>query len=197
MIKEMESAPKRETPLIILKYMPNQIRLKHLSNELETAQQTKAQIESKVSRNAKDTINSHRELAAVNDLISALQKQIDQEVASIRRHILAQMDSQELSGDNENKPIESTTITASGNDSTENNPVPLPRFNRLELTTKTTLQSGQTLIMGGLKSIETIKWKNNIPVMSKLPLLGSMFRREGTSTTEQYIYVLITPQILE
>jgi len=197
MIKEMESAPKRETPLIILKYMPNQIRLKHLSNELETAQQSKAQIESKVSRNAKDTINSHRELAAVNDLISALQKQIDQEVASIRRHILAQMDSQELSGDNENKPIESTTITASGNDSTENNPVPLPRFNRLELTTKTTLQSGQTLIMGGLKSTETIKWKNNIPVMSKLPLLGSMFRREGTSTTEQYIYVLITPQILE
>jgi hypothetical protein len=197
MIKEMESAPKRETPLIILKYMPNQIRLKHLSKELETAQQSKAQIESKVSRNAKDIINSHRKLAAVNDLISALQKQIDQEVASVRRHILAQMESQELRGDNENKPIESTIITASGNDSTENNPVPLPRFNRLELTTKTTLQSGQTLIMGGLKSIETIKWKNNIPVMSKLPLPGSMFRREGTSTTEQYIYVLITPQILE
>jgi len=196
MLKEMDLAPKREIPNVILKYMPSQLKLKQLSNELETAQQTKAQLEAKVSKNAKDTINTQRNLAAVKALIPAFQKQLDQEVASIRRHILAQMDSQNFNGKSVN-PTESGIITASTNESAENTPVPLPRFNRLKLNTNTSLQSGQTLIMGGLKSTETVQWKDNVPVMSKIPLLGGMFRREGTSTTEQYIYILITPTILE
>ena len=196
MLKEMDLAPKREIPNVILKYMPSQLKLKQLSKELETAQQTKAQLETKVSKNAKDTINTQRNLTAVKALIPAFQKQLDQEVASIRRHILAQMQIIDLSVDNVT-PTESSIITASTSESAENTPVPLPRFNRLELNTYTSLQSGQTLIMGGLKSIETIKWKNNVPVMSKIPLLGGMFRREGTSKTEQYIYVLITPTILK
>ncbi|MBT5926450.1 MAG: hypothetical protein HOH33_07510 [Verrucomicrobia bacterium] len=73
----------------------------------------------------------------------------------------------------------------------------LPRFKRLQLESTARLKSGQTLIMGGLKTSETIKYKDKIPMLGDIPLMGRLFRSEGTDTIENYIYVFITPRIVE
>lgn len=202
LLKEMDLAPTKKVPQIILKYMPNQLRLKQLSDELETAHQSRERLLSRLPKNTKDTINIRGHLASLGELIKALQKQMDNEVAGIRRHTRNLVESHafdRIQSDSSNTPLTSEAIipTATRGESEEKATVPLPRFKRLELNTKITLQSGQTLVMGGLKSMETIRWKNSVPIMSKIPPLRGPFRGEGTSTSGQYIYVLITPRILE
>ena len=201
-LKQIESSTESDIVETILQQMPNHKDLSSLVSEQEQLQIEFNNIEGKVALNPKDLNQLKTQKAHLANSIKSWDIRIQQEcvdtVSELKFLIKAQqnelnnMSSLEL----EQQPgmTPSNEILNPHNDSKQ---MPLTRFKRLELNTKTTLQSGQTLIMGGLKSTETIRWKNSVPVMSKIPLLGGMFRREGISTTEQYIYVLITPIILK
>jgi beta-lactamase regulating signal transducer with metallopeptidase domain/Flp pilus assembly secretin CpaC len=82
-------------------------------------------------------------------------------------------------------------------ETSENTQPPFPRFKRLQLDSTARLKSGQTLIMGGLTTSETIKHKSKIPVLGDVPLMGRLFRKEGTDTIENYVCVFITPRIID
>lgn len=71
-----------------------------------------------------------------------------------------------------------------------------PTLEVRELDTRVTVESGYTLMMGGLISTSSHKAETKIPFLGDIPLLGWLFRRKGTGGEERNLVMLITPTIL-
>ena len=80
------------------------------------------------------------------------------------------------------------------------NVVPLPRFRVRQTTANATVRDGQTVVLGGvpdLAATNIVKWKDKVPVLGDIPLLGRFFRREGTSTVRKNLVIFVTPTIID
>lgn len=68
----------------------------------------------------------------------------------------------------------------------------------LSRSIKTSLiaKSGQTIFIGGLISKSISSSKTGVPILSKIPLLGSLFKSTSHSERRTELIVLITPHIL-
>jgi type IV pilus assembly protein PilQ len=64
-------------------------------------------------------------------------------------------------------------------------------------TLQTRLKDRETLFLGGLIQEEDRVSVDKVPLLSEIPLLGSLFRRQNTTNTRSEVVVLITPVILE
>jgi type II secretory pathway component GspD/PulD (secretin) len=75
---------------------------------------------------------------------------------------------------------------------------PLPRFCVRQMTTKTTAQDGQTIVLGGFVGDSVaIRTVNKIPVLGDLPLLGHLFTTTTVRQVKKDLVILITPTILQ
>jgi type II secretory pathway component GspD/PulD (secretin) len=54
----------------------------------------------------------------------------------------------------------------------------------------------ETFVLGGLISQSKQTFERRVPVLSKLPLLGQLFRSTNTTSNENELVVLLTPQII-
>lgn len=63
--------------------------------------------------------------------------------------------------------------------------------NQRSITTTVQIQSGQTVLLGGLVSEDTTESVSGVPVLSKIPGLGALFRSTSTSTENRKLYVLL------
>ena len=65
-------------------------------------------------------------------------------------------------------------------------------------TAKTTLlvDSGQTVVLGGLRKKDVNKTVNKVPILGDIPLICYLFRFEGEDTTNSEMLVFITPRIV-
>jgi len=65
-------------------------------------------------------------------------------------------------------------------------------------TAKTTLlvDSGQTVVLGGLRKKDVNKTVNKVPLLGDIPLICYLFRFEGEDTTNSEMLVFITPKIV-
>ena len=68
--------------------------------------------------------------------------------------------------------------------------------NKRTLSTSVTVESGQVLVLGGLKDDQLSDSKTRIPLLSDIPLLGSLFQSRSISTTKRNLYVFLHPTIL-
>lgn len=59
------------------------------------------------------------------------------------------------------------------------------------------LKNGQTTIIGGLSSKQTISNKRQVPFFAHLPIIGTLFRATHDSNQERERYIFITPRIIE
>ncbi|MEW6156313.1 MAG: type II and III secretion system protein, partial [Verrucomicrobiota bacterium] len=75
--------------------------------------------------------------------------------------------------------------------------LPLPRFRVRQIITSAIVWDGQTIVLGGLISEDVSKFRDKIPVLGDLPLLGRLFRSESMSTTKKNLVVFITPTIVD
>lgn len=69
-------------------------------------------------------------------------------------------------------------------------------FNR-ELKTEVLAQTGQTIFLGGLISERASSDRGGIPVLSRIPLLGSAFGTQGEQSDRTELVMLVTPTIFE
>ena len=74
--------------------------------------------------------------------------------------------------------------------------VPPPRTNR-DLTTNITVQSGKTVVIGGLTTDNLRETVQGVPLLSEIPVLGELFKNTSTNREKSTLYVFITPTILE
>jgi len=68
-----------------------------------------------------------------------------------------------------------------------------------ERTTRTVvrLKNGETLFMGGLIKRKTTDIKTKVPLFSKIPFFGSLFRHKDKDSTERELLIFLTPHIVK
>lgn len=66
-----------------------------------------------------------------------------------------------------------------------------------EIQTKVIVKHGQTLVLGGIFQQAKTHTKQQIPALSKLPLIGNMFRYQQQKQQRRQLVIFITPQLLK
>jgi general secretion pathway protein D len=74
---------------------------------------------------------------------------------------------------------------------------PLPCLRTQQMASTVNVWDGQTVVLGGLVSERTTAFKDKVPMLGDLPLLGRLFRREGETTQKRNLLIFITPTIID
>ena len=74
--------------------------------------------------------------------------------------------------------------------------IALPRVASSTLQTTILLQSGQTAVLGGLKSKTEAETVTKLPLLGDIPLLGYLFKNRTKQETMSTLLVFITPQVI-
>jgi general secretion pathway protein D len=72
-----------------------------------------------------------------------------------------------------------------------------PDITKRELETPVTLPDSHTVILGGLVTNNTLDTLSKTPWLGDLPLIGWLFRSTRDETRDRYLYVFITPHIID
>jgi general secretion pathway protein D len=84
------------------------------------------------------------------------------------------------------------TIGASGLEGS----IALPRTRSSTIVTTMMVQSGQTMVIGGLTSESDTKTESRVPGLSSIPLLGELFKYEKTDRQRRSLLVFLTPTVM-
>lgn len=66
-----------------------------------------------------------------------------------------------------------------------------------QIKTQVMVDSGSTLVLGGVYQNEKSKDENGIPLLMNLPFIGSLFRTQSERDARSELMVFITPEIME
>lgn len=72
-----------------------------------------------------------------------------------------------------------------------------PMIKRYRINTKVTVASGSVLVLGGLKEARVIEYEDKVPVLGDLPLVGRLFRSEGSSRTRKAVLYFAKVDIVD
>ena len=72
-----------------------------------------------------------------------------------------------------------------------------PPINTRSVQTYVSVQSGQTMIMGGLIGDTRQNTSNGIPFLSRIPVLGGLFGGQELNNTRTELVLFITPRVVE
>jgi pilus assembly protein CpaC len=72
----------------------------------------------------------------------------------------------------------------------------IPAFRTRRVDTVVELKDGQSLVIGGLTNTEVTKDVRGIPILSKIPVLGVLFKNTRETVTENELVVLVSPRII-
>lgn len=84
------------------------------------------------------------------------------------------------------------TIGASGLEGS----IALPRTRSSTIVTTMMLDTGQTAVIGGLSTDQDTETHSSVPGLSKIPILGELFKHETKSRERRSLMVFITPTIV-
>lgn len=87
--------------------------------------------------------------------------------------------------------------SATGSSPTQVSVLPLPRFRVRQATKSAVLWDGQTLVIGGLSATNVMRFKDQVPVLGDLPLVGRAFRSESTGTQTNTLLVFVTARLVD
>ncbi|MBN1558011.1 MAG: hypothetical protein JW951_07685 [Lentisphaerae bacterium] len=74
--------------------------------------------------------------------------------------------------------------------------VKLPIISRREIQTKVVVESGETVVMGGLISTISQETWHKTPVLSSIPLLGNLFSRLDTTEQRKNLLIFVTATVM-
>ena len=72
----------------------------------------------------------------------------------------------------------------------------LPKIRRSEVQTKVTVQSGETVVMGGLINSVKQRTLHKVPFLSDIPLLGLLFRRYDMTEENRHLLIFVTATVI-
>jgi type IV pilus assembly protein PilQ len=73
---------------------------------------------------------------------------------------------------------------------------PFPIINRRVVSTNVNVQDGHTIVIGGLVQSQTVDRVNRIPGLSRLPLVGGMFKTIDKQKQDAEVAIFISPRIV-
>jgi general secretion pathway protein D len=71
-----------------------------------------------------------------------------------------------------------------------------PSFTTRETETTVVVQSGETIVIGGIISENKTKSTSGVPFLMDIPVIGQVFRNRGETTTRTELIILITPYVV-
>lgn len=94
-------------------------------------------------------------------------------------------------------PAQNDTLTAVVNGKKISTRKPLPQFRLRRVVDGVNMPLGQTAVLGIGPITEERKFKDKVPVLGDIPLLGSLFRNEGRQTMKKNLWFFITPNLVD
>ena len=101
---------------------------------------------------------------------------------------------------------DSTSSSSSSSDSDATDPnslvsggtglVKLPIFSRRHIETDVVVQSGETVILGGLITSTRQKVREGVPILSSIPFLGQLFRHDNVIEDRQNLIIFVTATLI-
>jgi type IV pilus assembly protein PilQ len=73
----------------------------------------------------------------------------------------------------------------------------VPQISKRHLTTAVLIDSGQTVVVGGVYEFKSQEDLNKVPFLGDLPGLGNLFRSKNRSSDKAEMLIFITPKILQ
>jgi len=72
-----------------------------------------------------------------------------------------------------------------------------PSINKKKATTDVLISDGETTVIGGILQITRNESRSGLPWLSKIPVLGYLFRHDVNTTQNRELLIFITPRILK
>ena len=72
----------------------------------------------------------------------------------------------------------------------------LPIFSRSLIETEVVVQSGETVVMGGLINSSEQQLQQRVPFLASLPILGRLFQHDNIEETKQNLLIFVTATLL-
>jgi pilus assembly protein CpaC len=73
----------------------------------------------------------------------------------------------------------------------------IPGFSQRQAQTEVTIEPGGTLALGGLISNNITNTRREVPLLSRIPILGSLFSSKRFQKNETELVIFVTPRLLE
>ncbi|MFO0418334.1 MAG: hypothetical protein ACK53T_02895 [Planctomycetota bacterium] len=93
------------------------------------------------------------------------------------------------------RPIRTFTTSLAG--STLPVTLQLPNLTVTNFATTVTVPDGGTVLMGGLRQVLNKERRAGIPLLERLPLIGLLFKQEGTADESRSLMVMVRAQITD
>lgn len=74
--------------------------------------------------------------------------------------------------------------------------IKLPIFRRSRIETEVIVQSGETVVMGGLITSSEGKKKDKVPFLSSIPLIGLLFQNDAVDNSQQNLLIFVTATLI-
>ncbi len=91
--------------------------------------------------------------------------------------------------------ITQTADSEAGSVMIDNNEVPI--INKREIQGLITVEDRTTIVLGGLVETTSLKGRDSIPLLGRIPLIGWLFRSDSDRSVRTELLVLITPYVLK
>ena len=72
-----------------------------------------------------------------------------------------------------------------------------PAINKKKAITEVLIRDGETTVIGGIMQITRNETRAGLPWLSKIPVLGYLFRKDTNTTRNRELLIFITPKILK
>jgi pilus assembly protein CpaC len=74
--------------------------------------------------------------------------------------------------------------------------VAVPAITTRRADTTVELGDGESFVIGGLVSQATVSSVNRVPLLSQIPVLGTLFKRQEFSRKERELVIVVTPRLV-
>jgi len=71
-----------------------------------------------------------------------------------------------------------------------------PSIDTREVKTKVRIKNGETLVIGGISEDTITRQRDSVPGISRIPILGKLFRRKSSNRNKRELLIFITPSIV-
>ena len=72
-----------------------------------------------------------------------------------------------------------------------------PAIQQKKAETQIMVKNGQTAVIGGLSMLDESRSQSGVPFLSKIPILGWLFKNTGRKKSSEELMIFITPTIIE
>src|SRR5690554_3224704 len=72
----------------------------------------------------------------------------------------------------------------------------IPTIDVTELETKVLVANGQTVVLGGVFTVEQVRAVRKVPLLGDIPYLGRLFKSEANENNKTELLIFITPKIV-